>query len=136
MPSHLLDTSVYCQPLKPAPLPSVVRRWRELGDAALAISVICDAELRYGLDWSGSSRLQQQYEELLENRLPVLDVDTDVARHFARIKAGCRRRGLVASDFDFLIAATAKAHGLILATLNAPHFRGIEGLPVEDWSSD
>jgi len=35
---------------------------------------------------------------------------------------------------DLLIAATAKTSGLILATLNARHFEGIEGLAVEDWS--
>jgi predicted nucleic acid-binding protein len=33
-----------------------------------------------------------------------------------------------------LIAATAKAHSFILATLNPRHFIGIEGLAVEDWS--
>ena len=48
-PSHLLDTSVYSQVLKPRPLPSVVRRWRLLGDDRLAISSICEAELLYGL---------------------------------------------------------------------------------------
>jgi predicted nucleic acid-binding protein len=38
------------------------------------------------------------------------------------------------SDFDFLIAATAKAHGLVLATINVRHFKGIDGLAVEDWT--
>jgi len=53
--THLLDTSVYCQPLKPTPVEGVVRRWRKLGDASLAISVVCEAELRFGLsveEWS------------------------------------------------------------------------------------
>ena len=49
MLTHLLDTSVYCQRLKPAPLASVERRWRKLGDAPLCISSICEAELRCGL---------------------------------------------------------------------------------------
>lgn len=49
MISHLLDTSVYSQRLRPRPLPSVVDRWRRLGDSSLAISCICEAELRYGL---------------------------------------------------------------------------------------
>jgi predicted nucleic acid-binding protein len=34
-----------------------------------------------------------------------------------------------------LIAATAKAHGLVLATVNVRHFQRLEGLAVEDWSS-
>ena len=49
MITHLLDTSVYYQRLKPVPLAAVERRWRKLGDAALGISSICEAELRCGL---------------------------------------------------------------------------------------
>ena len=134
MPSHLLDTSVYCQPLKPTPLPSVERRWRRLGDDALALSAICEAELLYGLALKQSAKLEAQYDDLLRNRLQVLAVDTPVAQIFSQLKAACRKKGFVASDFDFLIAATAKAHGLILATLNVRHFNGMEGLAVEDWS--
>jgi predicted nucleic acid-binding protein len=134
VPSHLLDTSVYCQPIKPRPLPAVERRWRELGDQALAISAICEAELLYGLELKQSAKLQYQYEYLLKNRLQVFFVDTAVARAFGQIKAACRKKGFAASDFDLLIAATARAHGLVLATVNVRHFRGIQGLAVEDWS--
>ncbi len=134
MPSHLLDTSVYCQPIKPKPLPSVQRRWRDLGDEALAISALCKAEFLYGLELKQSARLQAQYDQLLANRLQLLSVDTAVAKTFSQIKAASRKKGFIASDFDFLIAATAKTHGLVLATLNLRHFNGIEGLAVEDWS--
>jgi predicted nucleic acid-binding protein len=133
--SHLLDTSVYCQPLKPQPLPSVVRRWSSQGDETFAISVLCEAELLYGLELKKSARLDAMYDELLKNRLPVLIVDGAVAKTFAVIKANCRKKGASGSDFDFMIAATAKTHGLILATLNVRHFRGIDGLAVEDWSA-
>jgi len=134
-PSHLLDTCVYCQPIKPVPLLSVERRWRALGDDALATSIICEAEILYGLALKQSARLTGLFEHLLKNRLLVLPVDAAVAQTFSEIKANCRKKGFAASDFDFLIAATAKAHGLILATLNVRHFRGIDGLGVEDWSS-
>jgi predicted nucleic acid-binding protein len=36
---------------------------------------------------------------------------------------------------DLLIAATARAHKLTLATLNLRHFGMIDGITVEDWSS-
>lgn len=134
--SHILDTSVYCQPLKPRPLASVERRWQALGDEAVAISAVCEAELLYGLELKQSSRLRAQYEALLKDRLPVLAIDARVAQTFAQIKAASRRKGLAYPDFDFLIAATAKAHGLVLATLNYRHFAGIEGVAVEDWSKD
>ncbi len=134
MPSHLLDTSVYCQPIKPKPLTSVEARWRELGDEALAISVICEAEVLYGLQLKQSAKLNSLYERLLRDRVRTLAVDATVAMTFSKIKAAGRKKGVLASDFDFLIAATAKAHGLILATLNPRHFNRIEGLAVEDWS--
>jgi predicted nucleic acid-binding protein len=121
--------------LKPHPLPAVERRWRALGDSVLATSVICQAEVLYGLEFKKSAQLQASYDLLLKNLMPVLPVDGAVAKAFSVIKAACRTKGLVASDFDFLIAATAKAHGLILATLNAPHFQGIEGLAFENWLS-
>jgi predicted nucleic acid-binding protein len=132
--SHLLDTSVYCQPMKPKPLASLEKRWRSLGDESLATSIICDAEILYGLALKESDRLNSLHAELLKDRLTVLPVDTSVAMAFGELKAACRRKGFSASDFDFLIAATAKAHGLILATINVRHFKGIDGLAVEDWS--
>lgn len=134
MLSHLLDTSVFCQPIKPKPLPSVERRWRALGDAALAVSAIGEAEILYGLELRQSPRLTALYEQLLKGRLQVLAVDTSVAGTFSQIKAARRRKGFAVSDFDLLIAATAKTHGLILVTLNVRHFNGIEGLAVEDWA--
>jgi predicted nucleic acid-binding protein len=134
MPTHLLDTSVYSQPLKPKPLRAVESRWRELGDEALCISVICEAEVLYGLELKQSSNLRQKYDVLLKDRLPVLAIDSMVAQTFAQMKATGKRAGRPASDFDFLIAATAKAHALVLATVNVRHFVGIQGLAVEDWS--
>jgi tRNA(fMet)-specific endonuclease VapC len=132
--SHLLDTSVYCQPLKPRPLPGVESRWRELGDEVLCVSVLCEAEVLYGLELKQSSKLRAEYDALLKGRLPVLAVDSAVAETFAKIKADAKRQGHPCPDFDLLLAATAKAHHLVLATLNIRHFVGIKGLAVEDWS--
>ena len=131
---HLLDTSVYCQPIKPKPLVPVRERWTVLGDDALAVSAICEAELLYGLGLKKSSRLGTLYDGLLKERLRVLPVDSGVAKHFASLKAWTKVNGRSPADFDLLIAATARAHGLALATLNARHFQGLPGLAVEDWS--
>ena len=134
MISHLLDTNVYSQRLRPKPLRGVVDRWRRLGDASLAISAICEAELRYGLARRNSDRLWREYRDFLENRLVLLPVDKQVAAVFGQIRAGTEFRGEPRADFDLLIAATALSHKLALATLNPRHFDGIPGLQVEDWS--
>ena len=132
--SHLLDTSVYCQPIKPKPLAPVRERWTALGDDALAISAICESEVLYGLEQKKSARLERLYDGLLKERLRVLPVDSGAARHFASLKAWAKVNGRSPSDFDLLVAATARTHGLKLATLNIRPFQGIPDLTVEDWS--
>ena len=132
--SHLLDTSVYCQPIKPRPLESVRNRWTDLGDDALAISAICEAEVLYGLQRRQSSRLNALYDGLLNERLRVLPVDSGVAKHFASLKSWAKANGRALSDFDLLVGATARTHDLTLATLNIRHFQGLPNLTVQDWS--
>ena len=132
--SHLLDTSVYCQPIKPRPLESVRERWTALGDDALAVSAICEAEVLCGLELKQSARLHALYDRLLKERLRVLPVDSGVAKHFASLKAWAKVNGRALSDFDTLVGATARTHNLTLATLNIRHFQGLPNLTVEDWS--
>jgi toxin FitB len=132
--THLLDTSVYCQPLKPRPIPAAMARWIALGDASLVTSVIADAEVRFGLKLKQSAKLTQAYEQLLRGRLRLLMVDEAVAESSAEMKARQHRRGRRVPDLDLLIAATARVHGLIVATLNPRHFTQLEGVVVEDWS--
>jgi len=132
--AYLLDTSIYSQPLKPTPNANVVARWKTLGDGPLAISVITEAELRYGLALKGSAKLDAAYAALLKGRFPVLPVDQVVGDVFAEMKATQQRAGKPVADLDLLIAATARTHGLIVATLNIRHFTLIADLVVEDWS--
>ena len=132
-PTHLLDTSVYCQPIRRRPLASVEERWESLGDGRLCSSVICEAEIRQGLELARSGKLWKAYEEILEGRLPLLPVDAAVAHEYARLAAETQRRGKRRPALDLLVAATASAHRLVVATCNAKHFVGL-GVPVEDWS--
>lgn len=134
MPTHLLDTSVYSQPLKPKPNAEVMRRWQLHTDAALATSIICQAEVLFGIKKKGSARLLGEYERLLKGRIPVLLIDIAVADAYAEIRTDCEKRSTPVADLDLLIAATAKAHNLIVATLNLRHFQVIQGITVEDWS--
>ena len=110
-------------------------KWSALGDDALAISTVCEAEVLYGLELKKSSRLNALYIALLNARLRVLPMDSGVAKHFAALKAWAKTNGRVLSDFDLLISATARAHNLRLATLNRRHFEGLPDMIVEDWST-
>lgn len=132
--TYLLDTSVYSQLIRPA-MPQVVSaRWQTVGNAAMVVSSICEAELLYGIRKRGSTRLQDSYDSIVKNRYPVLPVTSDVAATYADLRVECERLGSTVQDMDLLIAATAKTHNLTIATLNFSDFARIPGLAVEDWS--
>jgi tRNA(fMet)-specific endonuclease VapC len=132
--THLLDTSVFCQPIKPRPLVPVIQRWEALGNDALAISVLCQAEVLFGIALKGSSRLQAAYEAVLKDRLTVFPFDEAESQAYADMRATLEKAGKRVPDLDLLIAATAQTHDLIVATVNVRHFSLIPDLPVEDWS--
>jgi predicted nucleic acid-binding protein len=136
IPSHLLDTSVFSQPIKNQPISAALTRWSRLGEGAVCTSAICVAEVRQGLEFRASDKYWDRYQELLEDRYAVLPFDHAVATTFGRLAAVVRRRGRPVPVVDLMIAATAKHHGLIVATLNVKHFAGIPGLAVEDWNSE
>lgn len=112
----------------------MIDRWQRLGNEALAISSITEAELLFGLEKRGSQRLWLEYRHYLENSLVILPVNKGVAAHFARLKAIMEQSGTRRADFDLLIAARAIQHGLTVATLDLRHFTNIPGLQIEDWS--
>ena len=132
--THLLDTSVYCQPIKPRPCASVMQRWNSLADRRLSISAICEAEVLYGLELKQSNRLFLDFQRAIQNRLKIWPFSEIEAQTFSVLKSQQQRKGKMIADLDLLIAATAKTHNLILATLDTSHFTDLEGLAVEDWS--
>jgi predicted nucleic acid-binding protein len=88
----------------------------------------------FGLQAAHDESRQPLVEALLGQRIRVISVDTEVARHYARLKTLPRVQNGALSDRDLYVAATAKVHGLVLATLNPSVFQRIDGLAVEDWS--
>ncbi len=130
--THLLDTSVYCQPIKNKPLLSVEEHWRKIGDQAACISVICEAEILQGLKAKNSQKLWSAYRDILKNRLVILPIDTKVAEVYADLANVMNKKGKKRPTMDLLIAATAKVHGLIVATCNYKDFAPIDGLSVEN----
>ena len=118
MVTHLLDTSVYSQRIRKAPDSAVITRWKELGDALLAISSVCEAELLFGLTKRRSDRLWLEYEEFLKDHLTQIPFGSAEARVYAEAKNRLMAAGTPIGELDLMIGATALAHGLVVATLN------------------
>lgn len=107
------------------------------GDLFMAPPVA--AEIQYGIARSsaGSTRarlLRSQYRRwrALMAWLPWTEAASDI---FGEQKARLVAHGGLIEDMDIAVAAIAMAHGFGVATCNARHFRRIEGLPVDDWST-
>ena len=53
---------------------------------------------------------------------------------YAKEKSRLRKAGATIDDFDLLIGVTAVTHNLILVTNNTNHFKGINGINLENWA--
>jgi predicted nucleic acid-binding protein len=105
------------------------------GDVALSLSVITLTEYWRGVERADTSTRRARrvavYRRLTE-RMNVIDVDADIARSAASLWADLRRAGTSIPDFDLLIAATALARGLRVATMDLRHFPRIPDLELVD----
>ncbi|MCY3969651.1 MAG: type II toxin-antitoxin system VapC family toxin [Holophagales bacterium] len=128
---YLLDTNVVSQLIR-RPDGRVAQRVAELEPGSFAINVIVAAELRYGAERRGSSRLTRQLEAVL-SAIDVLPLEEPVDRHYGEIRSELERSGQPIGFNDLLIAAHARALGLTLVTNNVGEFRRVSGLSVEDW---
>ena len=136
----LLDTNILSELMRPAPNVSVERWLAEQPEAAVFISAITEAELRYGLALlpSGKRRsaLTAAVEEMLREDFNgrILPFDSAAAVAFAEIAADRRRAGRPISQADAQIAAIARSRGAALATRNESDFDACGLDVVNPWS--
>lgn len=119
----LVDSDILIAHLRRLP---VARDWlvearRRTGP--LGISVVSIAELTGGM----RSAERREVSRLIDSLQPF-PVDTTIAVRGGELQRRYRRSHSAIGLADYLIAATAAAHGLELATLNVRHFPMITGL--------
>lgn len=128
-----MDANVLSEPTKPAPDSRVVD-WLRRHERDLSVNPIILGELEYGILLLPASRRRTRLEHWFTGgvqRLRVLDFDTASAAAWARLLARLRKKGHAMPIKDSLIAATALAHGLTVATRNTTDFRNA-GVTVEN----
>ena len=106
----------------------------ELGD--LAISVISEAEIRYGVERkAGSLRLQARVEEFCSS-IRILPWDSAAAHAYARLRTQLQASGKSLAALDMLIAAQAVAVDAILITADQGFAAAAPLLRLENWATD
>jgi len=130
---YLVDANVLSEPTRPAPDASALA-WLRRYERDLAVSQIILGELEYGILILPAGRRRTRLEEWFNAgvpRLQVLDFDTAAAGAWASLLARLKKKGRAMPIKDSLIAATALAHQLTVATRNLADFR-TAGVEVED----
>lgn len=124
----LVDTNVIAEPMRSAPDPVVADWWDRQDPTTLHLSTISLSEIRYGIallpDGERRSKLHERFEiELLPHFAGrIISFDNVASVHYATLRASARRQGVVISGLDALIAATASAHQLAIATRDVTPF--------------
>ncbi|MGA2539268.1 MAG: type II toxin-antitoxin system VapC family toxin [Terracidiphilus sp.] len=131
--THLLDTNIVSYFVR-GNYPAVRVRMSHARLDSLAVSAATEAELLFWvLCRPGSARVRTGVEDFLL-RVPSLAWDTGAAESYARLRDALKRRGIVLSTVDLLIAAHAMSLGLTLVTHDRA-FSFIDGLKTEDWTA-
>ena len=129
---YLLDTNMASYVIK-GNIPRVRERLLRVPMAEVGISVVTEAELRFGVARKPEAvRLKTAVEEFLL-RVEVLPWDSDAARHYAQVRAALERVGEPMGNLDMMIAAQALAAQAVLVTHDRV-FRRVKQLKIEDWS--
>lgn len=77
-------------------------------------------------------RSRAAQDDFFQN-LDSLPFDDEAAEEYGSIRAYLEKRGAPIGPHDMLLAATARAKGLIVVTHNTREFNRVPGLNVEDW---
>jgi tRNA(fMet)-specific endonuclease VapC len=129
---YLLDTNTVSYIIK-GNFPRARERLLKIPMAEVGISVVTEAELRFGVARRPEAiSLKSVVEEFLL-RVESLAWDSDAAEEYARLRGLLEKDGSPMGNLDLMIAAQAVSAGLVLVT-RFHVFRRVKGLRVEDWS--
>ena len=137
--TFLVDANVLSETTKPVPDPAVVD-WLRRNARALLVDPVVLGEIRFGILRLPRGRRRARLEGWFAGvvgRLRCLQWDAATGLRWAQLLADLRALGQAMPIKDSLIAATALAHGLVVATRNRTDFEkaGVDVLdPFEERS--
>lgn len=127
MTRYLLDTNIVSELRKAKPHGAVVAWIKTLRPAQILLSAVTIGELQAGVELTRKNDAAKAVEienwvSLVEGSFSVLPMDSVCFREWARLKTG-KPSELIE---DAMIAATARVHGLQVATRNEKDFRQLK----------
>ena len=128
---YLLDTNIVSDLVR-NPQGRAAAKIAEVGEDAVATSIIVAAELRYGATKKASPRLTAQLEAVL-GALEVIALETPVDASYGAARVALEAAGTPIGANDLLIAAQALALDMIVVTDNEREFARVDGLRLENW---
>lgn len=135
----LLDTNVISEPLRPSPEKRIVDWIDSQPIETLFLAAITVAEVRFGIAALPEGTRRNRLREGLEGRvLPlftgrVLSFDVTASDAYAELMSSARRRGRAIAMADGLIAATAAAAGMTVATRDTAPFEAAGVAWMNPW---
>jgi len=121
---YLLDTNIISEIHEPKPHGAVVAWFGRLREEQIYLSAVTLGELQEGIertrrqDAAKAGAIEAWVDEV-ENSATVLPMDGRSFREMARMMVGKQEELF----YDVMIAATARLHGLTVATRNEKDFR-------------
>lgn len=130
----LLDTNIVSDLVR-NPQGRAAAKIAEVGEDAVATSIIVAAELSYGAAKRGSQRLADQLEAILM-ALDVLPLEPPAYATYGATRVALEAVGAPIGGNDLLIAAQALALEMVVVTSDEREFARVSGLKVENWLGD
>ncbi|MGE0046857.1 MAG: type II toxin-antitoxin system VapC family toxin [Hyphomonadaceae bacterium] len=127
----LLDTNIVSDLVR-NPQGRTAAKIAELGEDAVATSIIVAAELRYGAAKKGSERLTSQLESIL-TALEIIPWEVPADAAYGAVRVALEAAGTPIGANDLLIAAQTLALDMVLVTNNEREFARVRGLKIENW---
>ncbi len=105
-----------------------------INSKCIYISEITLAELKYGVEKSGKIEENNQSLEKFLLDIEILPIFKSIDL-YAKEKARLQKQGTPIDDFDLLIAATSLTYNMVMVTNNTKHFKNINKIVLEDWTT-
>jgi toxin FitB len=123
---YLLDTNIVTELRKPKPHGAVAAWLQSIDDAKLFVSAVTIGEIQAGIELTREQDAKkaadiESWLELVAASYNVLAMDAAAFRRWARLM---HRKSDTLYE-DAMIAATAQAHGLTVATRNTADYKAL-----------